>query len=70
MSDIRGYINTNELAERWGVSVQHLKTARFLGGAIKHPEYYTLGRKIYYKLSDIKKYESKYRSKNVTKKSK
>lgn len=57
----KGCLTSKELAIRWGWHQQSIRSARYLG--FDHPKWFNVGRNIYYKYSEIIKFE-KQKEKN------
>ena len=53
-------LTTQDLAERWGVTVQHIYNMRNKG---KGPEYIRPLGKVFYKIEDVERFENGSRSK-------
>ena len=57
MSDSRVYLTSAELAARWNTTVNVLAIQRC---RLTGPQYFKLGRRVLYKLTDVEDYEAAF----------
>ena len=57
-------LTSNELAVRWGWHPQSIRSARYLG--FNHPQWFYIGRNVYYKYSDIIDFEKEKEKNGIT----